>query len=275
MLMKNKKTKEEGTSIKMLLVYFALVLSLIITAFIFRAISLINSSTFDGENRYTVAFAEKGTMKGIISFEPSTSSLSILKINPDLPVSINKMNLILGLIPDAVIESQSLPDLSDPVPSIMQSLLWQWNTDKKNLTTYDIFQLWIYSTKIPASTINVREIDKKINGADIDNNIALLFPDEKLAGENLSLQIINASGTTGLGARLERALTNIGGNIVSIQTAPKTEKISKISYYKNADSYTLSKMTKLLPFKLIQMNKQSISDIIITIGEDNKKTNLF
>lgn len=259
----------------MLLVYFALVLSLIITAFIFRAISVINNSKFDGENRFTVALADKGVLKGIISFEPSTSSLSILKIRPDFIVRVDQMNARLGLIPDGYIISDSLPDLDNSVPAVIQSLFWQLHTSKKNITAYDIFQLWLYSTKIPSSTINAREIGKNVSASDIDKNIALLFPDERIAGENLSLQIINAAGVTGLGARLERVLTNMGGNIVSIQTAPETSAASTISYFDQEDSYSLTKIKKLLQFKLEKLTEQGIADIVITIGEDNKKTNLF
>ncbi len=259
----------------MLLVYFALVLSLIITAFIFRAISVINNSNFDGENRFTVAMAHEGKLKGIISFEPSTSSLSILKIRPDFLIQVDKMNARLGLIPDGYIMSDSLPDLDDPVPAVIQSVFWQLHTSKKNITAYDMFQIWLYSTKIPSSTINIREIGKNVSRSDIDKNIALLFPDEKIASENLSLQIINAAGVTGLGARLERVLTNMGGNIVSIQTAPETSAVSKISYYDQEDSYTLNKIAKLLQFKLEKLPKQGIANIVITVGEDNKKTNIF
>lgn len=273
--MKNKKSTQEGSSLKMLLVYFALVLSLIITAFIFRAVTVINNSNFDGENRFTVALANKGVLKGILSFEPSTSSLSVLKISPEFILNIEKMNSRLGLIPDGYIISDSLPGLDKPVSTVMRDLLFQFGAERKNITSYDIFQLWYYSTKIPSSTIYTREIGKNTAPQDNDKNIALLFPDDKLASENLSLQIINAAGVTGMGARLERVLSNIGGNIVSIQTAQATQKISKISYFDKQDSYTLIKISRLLPFNIEKMSRQGIADIIITIGEDNKKTNIF
>lgn len=273
--MKNKKIAKEGTSIKMLLFYFALVISAIITAFIFRTISIINQSKFDGEHRFTVAFAQNEAILGIISVEPSTSSMSLLKIAPEKNIRYKDLNKSLGIIPDGYINSPSVINFNDPIPSILQSQFYQWHKNEKNITSYDLLQLWLYSSKIPVSIISVREIGKNEKNSDIDRYIAVLFPDQQLAGENLSMQIVNAAGVTGLGGRLERAITNLGGNIVSIQTAPISEKVSTITYFGNEDSYTLNKIKRLLPFKVVQMKKQGIADIVITIGEDNKKTNTF
>ncbi|MBU3978912.1 LytR C-terminal domain-containing protein, partial [Patescibacteria group bacterium] len=135
-------------------------------------------------------------------------------------------------------------------------------------------RLYLYAKKVPVSSIIVEEASISDDVRDFNKDASLLLTDNVASAENISVQIINAAGQSGLGGRLERVILNFGGNVVSVKTALVIEPISKIQYY-GQETYTLNKLERYLSIKKERLDKEDIARIVITIGEDIKNTLLF
>ena len=143
-----------------------------------------------------------------------------------------------------------------------------------DITLYDILR-FLFSAKNTSATNEIRDTvslpqdDRQINQA-----IAALFTDQTVSSENISIQVINATDTPGMGKRLERVLTNIGGNVIAVSTQQKKETKSQIKYY-GEESYTLNKIKQFLRYPVTKVNNEPIADIIIVIGADSKNAEKF
>lgn len=273
--MREKNAAKKSHSLRMLVIYGAFVFALILLSFGIRLFSLIEQSKFDGQHRFTLVIGEDGSrVYGLISFEPMTSSLSLLTFPRNSKLSFSNFNREFGVIPDGYIKARYNLTLIDAIPSILQSFLFHQNNISTNVNFYDLCRLYLYANKVPVSSVKVEEISISSDERDFNKDASFLLVDSAMSAEGVSVQIINAAGQSGLGGRLERVISNLGGNVVSVKTALVTEPISKIKYY-GQETYTLQKLERLLPIKREVLNKEDIAKIVIIIGEDNKDTLLF
>lgn len=272
--MSKRPLEKKSQSTKTLILYGVIVLCLISISLMIKVYNIIRESRFDGQHRFTVAIGEGEKSYGLISFEPSTSSLSFLSFGNKTSIPFVSINKTVGIIPDAYIKTRYSLNLEDTAPKILQSILLNPNNNSRNVTFYDLLRFWYYANKIPESTVSITQIPVKAERSVFDRASSLLFSDSMMASENISIQIVNATGESGLGGRLERVITNMGGNVVSVITAKKEESLSMIQYGKT-ETYTLRKLSSLLGYRKGKLPRGAIADIVILVGNDNKDTQLF
>lgn len=272
--MRENKATEKSHSLRTLVIYGAFVFGLILLSFTIRVFYLVKQSKFDGQHRLTIIIGEEKKVFGLISFEPATSSLSLLTFPGNSNLTYSDFNGKFGVIPDGYIKTRYKLTLGDTIPPILQSFLFRQNDISTNINFYDLSRLYLYANKVPASSIKVEKASISADERDFDKDALLLLTDSTMSTENVSIQIVNATGQSGLGSRLERVISNLGGNVVSVKTALVTQHVSKIQYY-GVETYTLQKLEKLLPIKREVLDKEDIARIVIIIGEDNKDTTLF
>lgn len=262
--MRKKKEIKTGRGLRTLVIYGGFVFVLILISLTLRLFYLIGQSKFDGQHRFTMVIGETSKVLGVLSFEPTTSSLSLLTFSGNSNLSFSNFSRKLGVIPDGYVKSRYNLDLNGTIPSILQSFIFNSSSVSTNVNFYDLIRLYLYANKVPVSSIVVEEATE----------VPFLLADSAISAENVSVQIVNAAGQSGLGSRLERVISNLGGNVVSVKTALVNQPASKIQYY-GEETYTLKKLKRLLPIKSEVLGKEDIARIIIIIGEDNKDTSLF
>src|SRR5258708_40377226 len=98
--------------------------------------------------------------------------------------------------------------------------------------------------------------------------VSQMFIDQTFYQENVSMSVVNATDSSGVGSRLAKFLTNMGGNVVSVTSGDTIQTESSIQYF-GKQTYTLKQLQHILHFPLVRMQKPSISDIIVTIGEND------
>lgn len=272
--MKRKREEKEGSGLKMLIFYGILVFFLVAVSFAIRIFSLVKESKFDGTHRFTILIAEESRVFGLISFEPMTSSLSLLTFSSNSNLSFSNFNSRLGIVPDGYIKKKNNLVLKDSVPSIIQSFLFRPNSISTNINLYDLSRLYLYAKRVPESSMVIEEASVSSDLKEFNKTVVPLLVDNIISSENISIEVINAAGKSGLGGRLERVISNLGGNVISVKTAMTTESFSKIQYT-GVETYTLRKLVRLLPMKRELLKKESIAKITIIIGEDKKDTSLF
>jgi len=273
-MVNKKKQERRSQSIRMLVIYSLLVFAVIFIAICFRAYATIMDSKFDGQHRFILAIASKDDVSGVVSLEPVTSSLSVLKFSKvNKKVGLSDLDDAMGVIPDGYVRFGGDVDLDVGLPALFQSILFRWNSVDNNITIYDLMRFWLYASKTPSSSIDDISLDLDTDNRFIEDKLAVLFNDSVIASENVSIQIINGAGESGLGNRLAKVIYNLGGNVVSVGNSSKIEKKSVIRHYGEIN-YTVKRIQNLLLYKLENLNKKEIGDIVIVIGKDYKKGGL-
>lgn len=259
---------------KTLVIYGLIVFFLILVSLLFRVFSIIRESKFDGQHRFTLAVGEEKKAFGLLSFEPETASISLLTFSNGSHMSFSELNREVGIIPDGYIKTRYPLDLHGTIPSLLWSFIFNSNSLTKNVTFYDLMRFYFFASKIPVSSVSTQELAVSTDAGAFNKEVALLFTDTSLSRENISIQIINASGKSGLGSRLERVIANMGGNVVSVKTAMTPDMVSRIQY-NGRETYTLRKLNSLLSIRSEVLKGQAIADIVIVLGEDMGDTSLF
>lgn len=268
--MRKRRKKSEKHNIKIAILFVVFVCLVVLISFIFKLIHIVSQSKFDGSNRFTISVSNKKNLE-VISFSPSKHSISVLKLEGE----IKKLNLrrFLAIPIDGFVEVPFLKT-NGGVASLMFNTFFDYKDTKTNLTIVDIFRLFLISRTAPSNDVVTLRISTSSKSNKIDKIIGKMLSDERIEKEDQTIEIINATSVTGLGARLARLITNTGGKVVQLSTENSLQKTSMI-LYNGRKTYTVEKLNKVLGFKSTQMNKQSIGDITIVIGEDSKNPTAF
>lgn len=154
----------------------------------------------------------------------------------------------------------------------------------------DILDVYAFSKKIstiPADNVNVLtvpdehiseivddrgEVVNSISIAAIDAVLAGLSPDENMAREQARIEILNGTATSGFGARYERWIRHLGGDVIRVKNAPSTTEKSVI-YVTDASEYeyTVSRIAGLWDEVEIREGRPDFittGDVIIVLGMD-------
>jgi hypothetical protein len=271
--MRSRSAQNESKSLKTFFVYTAIVFFFILLSLSIRGFYLLQQSRFDGNHQILIAFGKDETVSEIAAFRPSERAVTVVTLKGK-KVSFSALGEKLGVIPTAVVRTKESVPLDTDISDTMRGLLFHYYTVKTNLTILDAIQLFFVSRKPALSDRELMEMTVSTDNEKNNKFIAHLFTDETIFSENVSIQVVNASGESGMGKRLERVITNLGGNVVSISTSRSPDKSSKIQYL-GQETYTLTTLKKVLGFPAEKLEKEAIADIIITIGEDQKDSSPF
>lgn len=271
---KKPQAKAGNDSLKKAAIYCLIVGLLIILSIAVRIIFLIKDSNYDGKNRYTLSIITSSRDALILSINPALKTIS--KIN----ITGNRLGLspakLVGVPADGrVILRNNTITYKDTSPDqILYKLLLTGNLEKKDVTTLDLLRLFIFSKTIPRNDINEENINFPAEWTAIDNIAANSFTDDEIAGEKISIEIINGTAIDGLGKRLERILNNIGCNVVAVTNSRDIIDKSAIYYYSDI-SYTQMKLQRILNYPSKFMQNRDIADIKIVIGKDGLRNDIF
>ena len=263
-----RKKKDQGKSTKIGIYFFAFILGVILISIILKGIVIVKNSKFQDDSRFNFLISNNKTNK-IISFLPQNHSVSVLKVEG----KVENINKLLEVPIDGEVRSSSL-DLEKPVSSIVSDVFFGFKNIKTNFTVLDLFRIFLFTKTASPGNFTTKNVSANLDEAALDKISSLLFSDPKIADENLSVGIINATEEYGVGNRLARLISNISGNVVLVSTSQNMQEKSVI-LYKAKKSYTLKRLSKLLGFEVIENKSQSLADITIQIGKDYKNLSNF
>jgi hypothetical protein len=270
--MKRKVTVHESKSLKTLYLYALVVLTLIGISLAIKSFYIFQESKFNSAHDFTVALIQQKSVKEIVAFHPETPSISILSMQSKIPY--DALTQEYGIATDGYIQTQDSVGIETNLTTFLWSSLLHTASWQSNLTVFDKIKLLLLSKNVTTNNKTTNEINLSNQTTDTNTIIVTALTDQNLASENISIQIINATGVSGLGQRLERVLTNMGANIVDVSSTDKEQKKTTIAYFGN-DSYTLDRLKKFFGISATKLSKQTIADIIITIGNDKRNTKEF
>ena len=268
---KKIKNHKSYNGLKTFFLYTFLVGFLIFFSLGIKAILVLKQSKFDGSS-LNLAISKNNKTLGIFGFNSETKSVVFLRIKKS-EFSNNSVGKELGIIPDANLNSDY--DFSNEnISSLLVKAMLRSNSIDTDLTIFDIGRLLVLSKNGVDKNIEIKEIDMSSKYHDINKIIVNLFKNDKIVEENISIEIINSTDVSGLGNRLERALSNIGAQVISVSNLREKKKISVMQFY-GPKSYTVSKLKDMLNISVEKLSKKQVADITIIIGEDLKDTTEF
>lgn len=303
--MRVKKARSNINSQKIAFYFVLCIFALLFVSFIFRAIILLSKSKFDGYHRFTILIT-KQKENALISLEPSSHTLSIV----DLPEGPGKfpVSSFLEIPIDGNVtlttESQnsSFLDLikkevdigGKDISLMLFKIVFEYNKVKTDLTIMDVIRFAWFSKTVPKNMVKYVAVSKNLTESSIDRISNSFFADSSLQKENATVAIVNSAGVSGLGNRLARLITNMGGSVVAVSTGKTEEEASKI-IRRTKESYTLLRISQVTGFSIsdftptaipldtiitpkedvIDNQDSFVSDIIIVIGKDALKNLVF
>ncbi len=258
--MKHTKAREPN-SIQKVIFFCIFVLLLIAISLGIRLFTLIRSSTFDGDHRYTIEIKKNAKEAKIISLDPTSKKMLVLflKGKDDLP----PLDIFLGLPIDTVVNHNTSPERS--VTADLSDLLINLHVN-----AYDMLRLITASKAIPEEDIIRQSYEFPLPQEKFTTETKDLMIDSGITNDNKTLSIINASDTSGLGSRFGDIIEKSGGTVISVTSAPNTSVKSKLMYYGNK-TYTVKKLERILHVTAQSQENKGLSDIVVTLGEDFQK----
>jgi hypothetical protein len=253
---------EGGRSLRTFFFFCFVVLLLILVSLGIRLYYLFQESSFDGEHRFTIEIRHTDKERDIATFEPLSGSIDIFAVSGKENVSLTED---FGVPIDGVIYDKGERLSKQNLLSKLYQYMFRI-TSGDGVNSLDVARIVLFAYGVDRSKISSSEIRPE----DISTNEIFdeVFLDSALVDENKTIAIINAAGEPGLAGRVERILNRLGGNVVSVTTAPMIEKYSRIEYG-GENSYTLFRIQKVVKFPLKETQDIGISDILIVLGEDS------
>lgn len=239
----------------------SLIALLIFAALGIKIFLLIRQSSFDGKHQYSIEIKEPTATRFFV-LNPDDHSIRTLLITSQ----ISSPQYSVGVPIDATLTSTTdIPIVS----GFGKKLLFQGKALKTSTTILDTINIFIFlyttnTTKISSQTLSLTE-----DPTDIDKTLSQIFIDKTIYQEGESIAVINGTGTAGLGNKVARLFTHVGGNVVSVTTADIPTPISNISFVGNL-SYTVTRISHLLHLPLVHLSNAAISDITVTLGANYK-----
>lgn len=266
-----KAAHNESNSLKTFYLYLFIVLVLILISSLIKGFFIFQQSKYNPSHDFTIAVVVQKNVKEVIAFHPQIPSIAILTIQNTVPYT--SLAKSYGISTDAYIQSNTNDIPSDVATFMWSSLLHtaDWQT---NLTAYDKIRLLLFSRDVTVNNKTNNTITLSKESTASDTTVTNALTDQDISDENISIQIINATDITGFGQRLGRVLTNMGANVVDISTAQNTQQKSTIQYFGN-ETYTVKVLEKLLGIKATKLTRQTIADIIVTLGKDKRNAVQF
>lgn len=269
---KNAASEQPKNSLKTFYLYALGVFALICISLLIRAFVLFQQNVFDPSRHFTLAVVSNGAVREIIGFNPQTPSLSVLKVK-DKKILYDRLAKEYGIIPDGYVDFGEDSNFSSDVRAMLWTTVLQ-SSKRTNLTIFDSLRLFLLSKDVPPNNEIITDVTLSKPVIATESLISQALTDPDIAAESVSIQIINATNTIGIGQRLGRALTYKGANVVDVTSAHEMQKRTTIAYY-GAESPTLDYLQTFLGIQAQKVSTEPIATIVITIGTDNANTTKF
>lgn len=260
-MVKQKESRLRNT--KIAIIFFVFLAFIVGVSLLIKLVLVIREGQFDDSRRFTLSVSNS-TNNEVISLSPSTKSIAVFKLDKDIGPARSGQFLEVPI--DGYLGSASL-DLNQKIDSLFLNAALNYKNLQTNLTIIDLLKLLLFSRTVSQSAISTKNIPQDLSTTELDKIVGRLVNDELIEKDNQTIQIINGTDINGLGNRLARLVTNMGGDVIIVATENSPKKESIISYI-DQKTYTVERLQKVLGYSAVRQTSNAISDITIIIGED-------
>lgn len=252
----------------------------IIAVSIYKTIDLVKSSRFT-KSYFTILLVSD--MSYIMNINLSKKKLTVLTLKDksiqSFVTSLPQASYYMGLPIDAVISFASSRPLNPEKDLLTLAGTLSFFTQPKDHTllgvnSFDIAKLYFHS-KYSISDMQI-ESYPAVLGAAIDQTQQVklynFLSDQEIINNPTTIEVVNASGIDGVGARIAEMLRVVGYNVVAIRSSFSDQKSSII--IRGGNDATLGKIQEILPIQTQFVDEEGIVDISIIIDRQFVKSYL-
>ncbi|MEX2012913.1 MAG: LytR C-terminal domain-containing protein [Candidatus Levyibacteriota bacterium] len=255
--MPKKARKVKKNNLKVGIIFSVLIVTLILLSVFGKIVNVLQQGKYDSNYPFSLRVVS-GKETAFLSISPKEKEIAYLRIT-----GAKDMQDVLPFPSEGEITASFLP--SSKIPDFFRSLLGS-KENETNLTVIDIARLYFTSKSVSPENVTVKNVSAT-EAAD-DKEIGSLFLDRGIVAEDKRVEVVNATGVYGVGNSVAKMLTNLGANVIFVSTADKDEKESVI-YFHSEKGYTVNRLIRILGFKTLKREGESISDITVRIGQDS------
>lgn len=265
---KQKKSAQSNT--KIAIIFFAILIFFVSLSLVFKMVLVIRAGQFDSSKRFNLTLLDNKNLE-VMSLAPSEKTIVVFKL--DRNIRSSEAGKFLGVPIDGFIVCNCL-DLNQKSDSVFLKAIFNYKKVQTNLTIIDLVKLLVFSKTVAPSAVVAKNISDDLIPSELDKVVVELASEELIEKDNQTIQIINGTDIIGLGNRLARLVTNMGGDVIIVATSDTNKKSSIISYI-GQKTYTVERLQKVLGYPVVKEANNAISDIIITIGDDKASSASF
>ena len=162
--------------------------------------------------------------------------------------------------------------------------------DKKivrNISLIDAMRVWLSLRNLRNDRIAIIFLDrdntltdeklpdgsmvKILNKELFDQTVALNFQDRQVRLQNLSIEVVNATGKEKIAGQFSRVLQNLGANVVVKSTAPTNENFNCQVYVTSKgllSSIITKRLEKYFQCSILKTVEKGVSDIKVVLGKE-------
>lgn len=255
---------------KIAIIFFVILLFFVSLSLVFKIVLIVRAGIFDDSKRFTLAISNSKNLE-VMSLAPAAKTIAIFKLNKN--IGSYEAGKFLAVPIDGFITSNSLDLNQKPDLLFLKSIL-NTKTLQTNLTIIDLLKLLFFSKTVAPHLVNTKNVSTDFNTSELEKIVGRLVSDELIEKDNQTIQIVNGTEIQGLGNRLARLITNMGGDVIIVATSDQPQKKSTISYIAQK-TYTVERLQKVLGYLALKEGNNAISDITIIIGEDKVSSSPF
>lgn len=265
-----KKTYKKNNNIFYLKIFFLIFFVTIFISIILKTLFLIRTSKLNQESFSVLVVGKQST---IYRINTNSAKIGVITIKnaPSVRLENNLDSSMLLLTPiDAIIqdENDTQKDKYFSPANIFSIITGKRKAKFINMNAFDLMKVGYLSQKTSSDNVSYMDINYSdlVKLGYMNDDAKDLLKNESIINRKLSVEVINATGIDGLGARVAASLESIGYNVVSIKSSDNL-KHSEISYFLIPKEYASSISQEFgIPYKL--SDQQSISDIRIILARD-------
>lgn len=264
------RKKSNSNTIVLAGIFAALVLFLVGASLVIKLLGIVAQSNFDGRHRFTVLVSDVEGNSVFVSVDPMNATSSRLAVSG---ASRRDLKALLPIAIDGEVVLSTEIDPKSQASSIVREVLVKKNNVRDKVTGVDLVRMyWALKTAEPGKKY---EEEITFNEAEeVAELFSELFSDFEIEEEDKTVAIENGSSVSGAGGRMERVLSVMGVNVVSVETAVMATPSSYIKFFES-ESYTSRRLERLLGYPATSTEQVSFSDISIIIGEDGLNNFVF
>ena len=254
-----RKTAYRGKNLSLAFGFCVVIFIILFFYFAWKVYKVISQSRFNG-HEYIVSVKENSTTQDLISFLPDAGAINVVTIH-NIPQDQN-----ISAVAEVPVDATIIGVQINSVPSFINKEVFTFG--KNGLPFVDAIKLWFFTHSLSNDAITLQNLSYPVSQDQLDNTIPRLFTDKVLYQDAQTIAVVNASGVSGAGGRVAKFLTNIGANVIIVNTADNLQDTSTIEYTGD-NSYTVKKMEKIMKVIAKQSNnKIAVANIMITLGKD-------
>lgn len=262
----SKRSNGFYLSIFLLLFSIALIISLVL-----RGVQLYKDSHFTGDSIMMLVVLSSDSY--ILRLDTDTQELSLLRI---YDTEIDAKNLTVASIrtgvplQGAMVLGESESDI-DNITSTggMIRLLMSNNISLIQLNEFDALKFAYAAQRIPPEQKTLKEIRNYIYDrsiiSQIDHELYELFRDSKVINERVTIEVVNASDTSGTATAVAQMLENGGYTVVAIRSGDTQASQLQMN---DKETVTAQHIMKVFAFPVENLGKNAVADIRVIIGDD-------